>query len=235
MKLNLKALKLFGILSLCAVILTSCGGEDCNKAPLKEYHDLYRYEKEYSILLEDMDIDGTFFKTYKHKYKIIRHDAEDKPFSETTGWVVVCEDFFNQNERNLGMSIYEKNKDGTISNVASPPGYRYIGDSRYGEWKTHNGTSFWAFYGQYMFMNQIFGMIQRPVYRRDYDEYHDRGYYRNRAYYGPKKNNQYKYGTNSPGTKKSHPNFFARRASKSGWSSSRSRSGSRSRGSGYGK
>lgn len=222
-------------IALIGLFLVGCGGKDYTKSPLDKYIVEFSNEKEYSIIIEDMDVDGTFFKTYKHKYKVIRHNEKDEPYEEVTDWVEVGKDFFWTNENNLGMCVLEKNKDGKLSKAASPPGYRYVGDTRYGEWRNQGGTSFWAFYGQYMFMSNMFGMMQRPVYRRDYDTYAGGGYYGSRGYYGPKTGGSTMYGTNSPQTKKSNPNFFQRRATKSGWSSSRSRSGGRSRGSGFGK
>ncbi|WP_103866631.1 hypothetical protein [Aquimarina sp. I32.4] len=218
-------------------IITGCGTKKFKKTPLDNYIVENSNEEEFSVILEDMDVEGTFFKTYKHKYRIIKHE-DDKPYEEATDWVEVDEKFFLKHEDNLGMVVLEKQGQGKISKAASPPGYRYVGDSRYGEWRTNNGVSFWGFYGQYMFMNQMFGMMSRPVYRRDYQTYSSGGYYGKRSYYGPKTGNKSLYGTNSAQTRKSRPNFFSRRASRSGWSSSsssRSRSGSRSRSSGFGK
>ncbi len=215
-------------------VTTGCSSKKFKKTPLDNFIIENSNEKEFSVILEDMDVEGTFFKSYKHKYRIIKH-KDDVPYEETTNWIEVSEKFFSIHENNLGMVILEKNDQGKISKAASPPGYRYVGDSRYGEWRTHNGISFWGFYGRYMFMNQMFGMINRPVYRGAYDTYSSGGYYGTRNYYGPKSGGRTLYGTNSPQTRKSNPNFFKRRASKSGWSSSRSRSGSRSRSSGFGK
>jgi hypothetical protein len=241
MMIKLNNLKLMMFLTLVSVILCGCGGKDFKKTPLDNYIVEFSNEKEFSIILQDMDVDGTFFKTYKHKYKVIKHkeeEGEDALYEETTDWVEVSKEFFWKNENNLGMCVLEKSGEGKISKVSSPPGYRYVGDKRYGEWRTNNGGSFWSFYGRYMFMNQMFGMIYRPVYRRDYNTYSSGGYYGRRNYYGPKTGSSTLYGTNSSATRKANPNFFQRRATKSGWSSSRSRSGSsnsRSRGSGYGK
>lgn len=232
MKLKLPIYSLLGIFML--VLLTGCGGREFKKSPLDNFIVEFANEQPFSVIIADMDVDGSFFKTYKHKYKIIR-EKDEVPYETLTEWIEVDKDFFWRNEGNLGMSVLEKNKEGKISKVAAPPGYQYVGNSRYGEWRTHNGNSFWAFYGQYMFMSQMFGMINRPIYRRDYDTYYSGGYYGRRNYYGPKVGKTTKYGTNSPQTKKSNPNFFQRRATKSGWSSSRSRSGGRSRGSGFGK
>ena len=229
-------LTLAGGLSLLLVILLSgCGGKKFTKSPLDNYIIQFSDEKEFSVILQDMDVEGTFFKTHKHKYKVIRV-KDSMPYEETSDWVEVEKNFFWKNENNLGMTILQKNGEGKISKVAAPPGYNYVGNSRYGEWRSNgSGGSFWAFYGQYMFMSHMFGMMSRPVYRREYNSYMGGGYYGSRNYYGPRSGSSYKYGTNSPQTRKARPNFFSRRASRSGWSSSRSRSGGRSRGSGFGK
>ncbi len=227
-------MKIATTLLFIIIITTGCGTKNFKKTPLDNYIVENSNEEEFSVILEDMDVDGTFFKSYKHKYRIIKH-KDDKPYEEHTDWIEVDDKFFSKHENNLGMVILEKQGQGKISKAASPPGYKYVGDSKYGEWREHNGVSFWGFYGRYMFMSQMFGMISRPVYRRDYNTYSSGGYYGRRSYYGPKSGNSTLYGTNSSQTRKSKPNFFQRRASKSGWSSSRSRSGSRSRSSGFGK
>ncbi len=232
--MKLKSILFSGIAVVLFTILSSCGGREYKKSPLDSYIVELSDEKEFSVIIEDMDVDGTFFKTYKHKYKVIRV-ADSIPTESTSDWKEVEKEFFWKNEGNLGMVVLEKGPDGSLSKVAVPPGYRYVGDSKYGEWRTHNGSSFWSFYGRYMFMSQMFGMMNRPVYRSDYNTYRGGGYYGKRSYYGPKEGKYSKYGTNSAQTKKSRPSFFSRRATKSGWSSSRSRSGGRSRGSGFGK
>lgn len=232
MKINIAAFASLTILA--SWLLIGCGGKDFKKTPLDEYIVAFSNEPQYSVILEDMDVDGTFFKTYRHKYKLIKQ-VQGSPSAETTDWKEVGKDFFWKNENNLGMSILEKNEEGKISKMAAPPGYGYVGNEKYGEWRSQGGNSFWAFYGQYMFMSTMFGMINRPVYRRDYNTYSGGGYYGSRNYYGPKSGTGSMYGTNSAQTKKARPNFYQRRATKSGWSSSRSRSSGRSRGSGFGK
>ncbi|TPN89214.1 hypothetical protein [Aquimarina algicola] len=224
------------MLSLLILSIVSCGTKDFKKTPLDNYIVENSKEKQFSVILEDMNVEGTFFKTYLHKYKVIKHKEDDTPYEEVSDWIEVEEGFFDTHVDNLGMVILEKKGQGEISKVASPPGYGYVGDSRYGEWRTHNGSTFWGFYGRYMFMNQMFGMISRPIYQSDYRTYRDGGYYGRKSYYGPRTaGGSSRYGTNSTQTRKDKPNFFRRRASKTGWSSSRSRSGSRSRSTGFGK
>lgn len=65
-----------------------------------------------------------------------------------------------------------------------------VGNPNYGEWKTDSsGNSFWAFYGQMMFLNSLLDLGSRPYYynswynNRPYSSYHD--YYGSR--YGSSK------------------------------------------------
>lgn len=218
-------------LPVLLLLLAGCGGKKFKKSPVDELIVAYSEVDNYSIILHDMEVDGTFFKTYKHKYEVIKNNEEGLPVSSIGPWKEVDEKYFKANENNLGMTLCYK-KDGELEKQVSPPGYQYVGDQRYGHWQTHNGNSFWAFYGQYMFMSQMFRMVNRPVYRREYDEYRG-GYYGSRGYYGPKTAGSRKYGTNSKGTQKERPNFYQRRASRTG--SGRSSRGFGGRGSGFGK
>ncbi|MFT5667279.1 MAG: hypothetical protein ACI9DK_001468 [Vicingaceae bacterium] len=234
-QLTIKTIGLTFFSGALLLLLASCGGREFKKSPLDRFIVEFKNEPAYSVVLSDMDVEGTFFKTYKHKYQIIR-EKEGLPFDTESEWTEVDKDFFGKNEENLGMTILEKNKEGKISKTAAPPGYQYVGNKQYGEWRTNNGTSFWAFYGQYMFMSHLFGMNRRPIYRSHYNSYTTGGYYGSRGYYGPKVGKSNMYGTSSAQTKKSNPGFFQRRATRSGWSSSsRNSSGGRSRGSGFGK
>lgn len=233
-----------------AIALQSCScSSEYKKNPVDELIVQMSDVQPYSIILEDMDVDGSFSHTYLHKYKIITEDADSIPQSRVTDWKEVSENFFRKHENDLGMEIVSKNSEGKISKAAAPPGYgNYVGNSRYGHWQTgSNGNSFWSFYGKYMMMSTMFDLMRRPYYRNDYNHYRSGGYYGSRSYYGPKSSNgSYRYGTNSAYTKKTKPSFFARKASKRGWSSSSSRSSntrstrsrtssSRSRSGGFGK
>jgi hypothetical protein len=161
------------------------------------------------VILEDMKEEGTFFKSYYHKYKIIVKDAilEDTVDATETGWEEVSKEFFRRHLPFLGMTIWVK-KDGKESASAGPPGYEYVGDSRYGSWhRGSSGGSFWVFYGQYRLLSDLLG--PGPIYRNHYNTY---GTYRsqNRPYYGPNK----QYGTNGSVTKSQKPNFYNRRMSR---------------------
>jgi len=123
-------------------VITSCGSKNFKKTPLDNYIVENSSEKKFSVILEDMDVEGTFFKTYSHKYKIIKHKQDSIPYEEISEWKEVDERFFTKHQDNLGMVVLEKKGEGKISKAASPPGYQYVGDKRYGEWRTHNGSTY---------------------------------------------------------------------------------------------
>ena len=68
------------------------------------------------------------------------------------------------------MEIASK-QDGKVTKTVAPPGYgSYVGNQRYGHWTQRNGSSFWAFYGQYRLMSDLLGM-GGPIYRNNYGAY----------------------------------------------------------------
>ena len=174
-----------------------------------------------------------------HKYRIITDQK-----SVDTDWKQVPEAFYRLHENNLGLTLVSKPAgvfEEDASKVAAPPGYNYVGNSRYGEWKYRNGSSYWAFYGRYRFMQDLFWgpRYYSPIYRSDWNGYR-RSVRRGRPYYGSAK----QYGTTGSRTKTrySKSNYMKRaktrgyrRSSYSGSGSRRSGySGSRYRGSSYG-
>lgn len=240
-----KHMKKFIYLAVLILIAACGGGREYKKNPVDTFIRDMADETTFSIILHDMDVEGTFMKSYRHQYQIIT-EKDSLPVERITDWMEVPEKYFWKNENNMGMEIASKNSEGKVSKVASPPGYsNYVGNSRYGSWNRSGGNSFWVWYGQYAFMSNMFHMSSRPIYRSEYRDYRSGGYYGTRAYYGPKGKAGYKYGTNSSYNKTKNPNFFQRRANKTGWSKSSSRTGrsgsrysggsSRSRGGGFGK
>jgi hypothetical protein len=186
-----------------------------SRTPLEKIKkDLDRYP-EYSIILEDMQEEGNFFKDYFHKYKLVygeRTNAGDTLSYKTgmTDWQQIKKDEYQKFYDYLGMVIASKSLDGKIDDSKYPPGYQYVGDERYGRWRTDNsGNSFWAWYGKFALMSYAFGMFNRPVYRTDWNSYRD---YRRtgRDYYG----SGGVYGTKGSYTKTSKPNFYQRRAAR---------------------
>lgn len=203
---------LYFILALFCIFTISCS----SSSPVTKIQKQMSMHPEYSIILQDMREDGTFVSSYHHQYKIIyaenRTQGEDVPVYQTmiTDWYEVDKRLFNKYRNYLGMVVASKGLDGKVSQTAQPPGYQYVGDSRYGRWsRDSSGNSFWEFYGKYAFMSSMFNMFSRPIYRSHYDTY--RGYYSSgRPYYGAY--NQ--YGTSGSNTKRSYKSFFNRRTQK---------------------
>ena len=221
--------------------LLSCSS-GFQKSPVDEIVRDLPKDEVFSIILHDMDAQGNFSSTYYHQYEIVRGNDPESLDSEITDWMKVSEDEFNKYINDMGMEIAARDSTGKLIKSVAPPGYNnYVGNPKYGRWENQGGYSFWAFYGQYVFLSSIFRMGTYPV-RRDY--YNDwRGTRRGDRYYGP--GGSY-YGTNSTYNRTRNPrsswnskssSFKSRvrsRASRSSGRSGRS-SSSRSRGGGYGK
>lgn len=190
------------ILFVLSLLLVSCGQR---RKPLEQLVANFAGVPEYSIILKDMKKAGIFSKSYYHSYKVIQGE---KAFF--TDWLRVSENTYRNNQKFLGMTLVSKTKDGKTSNTPYPPGYQYIGNSQYGQWRQDSsGNSFWAFYGKYAMFSHLFGWGNRTFYRNDYNSY--RTYQRtNRPYYGSRN----EYGTGGSHTKRSNPGFFERRMSK---------------------
>ncbi len=241
----MKAYKSITILMILT-LLYGCGGKKFQKNPVDLVIKDMPTDRIFSILLNDMDVEGSFFETYKHQYKIIEEREEGKPEEYVSGWYEVDELFFNQHVNDMGMEIASRSEDGKLHKGASPPGYNnYVGNTKYGQWENRNGGSFWAFYGQYAFMSSMFRMASYPVSRSYYNNYRGNYYGTGRSYYGPTTGGKSYYGTNSSYTSSSRPNsswsrnnsnFKQRVSGRTSRSGSRySGSTSRSRGGGFGK
>jgi len=183
-----------------SLLLYGCGKPP---SPIDMIRTALRGVSTFSIILDDMKEDGNFFKTYYHKYQVVSDDTKT-----TTDWQEVSKDYFQQYLPFLGMTIWTK-QDGKEGTSIGPPGYEYVGNSRYGRWETHSsGRSFWVFYGQYRLLSDLLG--PGPIYARGYNRY--QGYRsQGRPYYGPNK----EYGTNGSLTRQQKPNFYSRRMSTS--------------------
>ncbi len=241
--------KSFLLIILFVPLINSCGNKNFEKNPVDNLIRDMNDVPIYSIILNDMEEAGTFFKEYRHQYRIIKQDTKDSEPAETlTDWYAVGEDFFNQNINNMGMEVAAKTEDGKITKTAAPPGYNnYVGNPKYGQWQGSGGNSFWAFYGQYAFMSSMFNLLTYPARRSYYDDYRGSYYGTGRPYYGPAVNGRRAYGTNSTYTTQTKPNTrwsrsTSSRSFRSGSSQPTSRSGSRfgssssrSRGGGFGK
>jgi len=205
----------------------------------------------FSIILYDMNTEGSIFKEYFHQYRIIKEDQSGELNEEITDWYPVGEDFFKANLDNMGMEIAAKGEDGKITKSVSPPGYgAYVGNDKYGRWVQRDGGSFWEFYGKFALMNSMFNMMSYPVRRSYWDDYRGSYYGTGRSYYGPRENDgRYRYGTNSRynttsnrssswssnASNNSFKNRVRQSTSQSSKSGSRYSNISRSRSGGYGK
>lgn len=239
------------VLIFVLVGVSRCGGSSSKAATNSSIDEMVEGLSGYttfSIMLADMDVDGVFFKEYRHQYRILK-EKNDVFTQSNTGWVVVSEEFYKQNKNNLGMVMAAKGNAGKVNKEVSPPGYaNYVGNPKYGQWRERsNGTSFWEFYGKYAMLSTVFNMFNRPVYRNYYDDYRGNYYGSGRTYYGSRNGRSY-YGSNSTWSKNtSYGNRFKQRvnsrvnrssgSSKYSRSSSRyrSRSSMRSRSGGFGK
>ncbi len=233
------------------VLFRLCSCEDTStweKSPVDELLKKYTDDKNLSIILYDMDSDGS--SDYKHRYKVLI-EKPDTVLQTITKWYPVTDYFFKQHLNDMGMEIATK-KDGKVTKQAVPAGYNnYVGNPKYGHWETRsNGESFWSFYGKYAFLSSMFNTMS---YRQSYwNDYYHGGYYgSSRSYYGPSGRTVFgtrSYTSSSTGrstTWGSKPSSFkqkvrsrvTRSVSKTQRSSSRYRSSSstRSRSGGYGK
>ncbi|RLD43760.1 MAG: hypothetical protein DRI86_09215 [Bacteroidetes bacterium] len=190
----MKTLK-FTLIALLILLLASCGSN--TKKFVKNPVDIMIKDmsnlNSFVIILYDMD----YFEdenAYKHQYQILKDDI-DTVTSETTSWLVVSDVFFKQHQEDMGMEVASK-KDGVVTKVVSPAGYsNYVGNEKYGNWQRNSsGGSFWAFYGQYMFMSHMFRMSMFPVSHGYYNNYRS-NYYGRQGYYG--NNGARTYGTSS--------------------------------------
>ncbi len=206
---------------LMLLLLFACGSTN----PLDNLKKQYERYPEYSIVLEDMKEEGVFSKDYYHRYKVVygeRTSSGDSLVfrSEVTDWYEVPKSTYKKYYPYLGMVILSKTADGKVTDTPQPPGYQYIGDSRYGRWRQDgSGNSFWEWYGKYALISHMFGMFNRPVYYNDwntYSSYRSRG----RPYFGGTTTGGPLYGTNGTATKKTRPDFFKRQSMRSAASKS---------------
>jgi len=207
----MKSLK---VIALVAVLFSgvACSSEKRQvKSPVDELVKQMDKEKNFSIILFDMDIEEKTFgdDVFKHQYKIIT-EKNNVPTEQTTGWYNVSKGVFLQNENNMGMEIVSKNE-GVLSKVPSPPGFnRYVGNQQYGNWSTgSDGNSFWAFYGQYAMMSSMFGLASNMMNRNSYNDYRN-NYMGRQPYYGQTTGGRATFGTYSAHGASANPNFAKR-------------------------
>jgi len=140
--------------------------------------------------LAEFWIQDLFPKAF-HKYLLVQNGKRT-----TTDWVPVDEEDYFDNQADLGMEILSKPYgyfEDERTKEASPPGMAYVGDKRYGEWRTDQGSgrSFWYYYGIYSFLNRGPGHY---YYRNDWSRWRD-GYRNRKPYYGGSTATGAAYGT----------------------------------------
>jgi len=212
------------------ILLAGCGQRD----PVEEMQKTLASAPDYTIILEDMNEEGSYFTKFYHRYRIVQGEREIK-----TDWVEVSEDVYRKYEAFLGMSLVSKTEADGVSTSPHPPGYQHVGNPTYGHW---GGGGFWVFYGQYAMMQNMMGYgMGRRIYRNEYNDYRNVRS-QGRPYYGKDRD----YGTNGKLTKQAKPNFYQRRQrslqrrqssfrQKAQSRLGRSRSGFGGRGRGFGK
>jgi len=169
------------------------------KSPVDDLVKTMTNVPSFSIILYDMNTEGSIFKEYYHQYRIIKEDENGDIDEKNTDWHPVGESFFKANLNNMGMEIAAKGADGKVTKGVSPPGYgAYVGNEKYGRWSQGSGGSFWEFYGKYALMSSMFNMMAYPVGRSSWGNYRSSYYGTGRSYYGPTgSDGRSAYGTNS--------------------------------------
>ncbi len=189
-------------IALTALLLSGCGDKTL---PLDALRAQLGKAATYTITLENMKEDGNFFKDYFHQYQV---GTPGKTWA--TGWMAVPEKFYRTYQPLLGMVVAGR-KDGEPVQAAAPPGYMFVGDQRYGAWRSDTlGREYWAFNRNTPLFDEIeLDNDFPPIYRGDYRNYSS---YRSRGvpYFGSGK----QFGTQGAYTKKSKPTFFERRTAK---------------------
>ena len=134
---------------LASALLISCGGGGFQKSPLDEIIQNIPRDEMFTIILNDMNAEGNFSKSYFHKYQIIRDNQINDAREVVSDWHEVGEKEFNNYINDMGMEIASRDSTGKLTKTVAPPGYNnYVGNQKYGRWENRGGSSFWAFYGQ---------------------------------------------------------------------------------------
>jgi len=160
---------------------------ELTKDPVREIIEAESIEPNFTVLLFDMDQEGVFSKTYKHRYRVLK-EKEGKVVGVDTKWYNVSSSYFQQNQNNLGMEMAAKDSAGKVAQTIGPPGYtNYIGNSRYGYWGQVEGDTladkFWYFTPENTYIRALLQLPAGKIYQKNHTE--ARGYYgRGFIYYG---------------------------------------------------
>ncbi len=153
--------------------------------------------------------------TYCHKIKVLRNgepDASARPTSDdacmqyNTPTEVANGIYWEEGDELLaeaiGMDIYAKaygDFPEEAIEVATPPGISYVDDSSTGQWRTDStGNSFWYYYGQYRFFNDIIGGPYPYYYRSEYNTWNRSYRHSGKPYYMPNSSGTPRFGGKSP-------------------------------------
>lgn len=142
---------------------------------------------------------------YLHVYNLIKIDQNKKSTTEKK-YQNVTRAEYDKHKKNIGMVVATKDLglyDFEAKKYTAPPGYRYVGDKKYGNWRRDSsGNSFWVFYGQYAFMRSLFWgpSYYSPIYQRNYNTYTDYRR-RGRTYYGRSATGTQRYGSDGTFTR----------------------------------
>ena len=190
------------LLILGASVLFGCQKKFV-KSPLDEIIKSLPTNSVFSIILHDMEETGNFSRKYLHQYRIILSVSADSLNESITPWKRIGRQVFSQYIKDMGMEIASRDEKGTLSKSVAPPGFNnYVGNSRYGQWREHRGSSFWEFYGRYALLSTMFGTMGMPAHRSYYRDWRTNYSGTNKRYYGPGGNT---YGTGSSSSHSSNP------------------------------
>ncbi|MCX7822305.1 MAG: hypothetical protein N2260_02535 [Syntrophobacterales bacterium] len=205
----------------CLVLFTGIFMAGCSSSPQDPLEKLKKElspYSEYSVILTDMREEGLLFSNYYHIYRIIyldRDPKEGEPIlrEKITSWYPVSKAFYEKYKPCLGMTIFAKEKDGTITDVPHPPAYQFIGDTRFGQWKTdEKGNQIWEWIGKYYVISSILDLLgdHRRISYEDWHNYRT-SMQKRKPYFGPQDESKNPtFGTGGSWTQKKFPTFFER-------------------------
>ncbi|MEM8963345.1 MAG: hypothetical protein AAGD38_17800 [Acidobacteriota bacterium] len=217
-------------LSIALLVTLAASTLGCTTSPTKDVitelrRELDRYPA-YSVILEDMRREGSFVKRQEHLYRVVIAEPDSNGElafrDELLEWYPVSERVWERYRPCLGMTVaakanVEEGETPTATEECRPAGYGYVGDRRYGEWRTDSsGNSFWAFYGKYALLSHMLGGLRGPVYRNEWDAYRT-ARRSNRPFFGTKS----QWGTTGSMTRTTNPTFYQRQQARSQASRSR--------------
>ena len=192
------------------VVLAGCATSD----PLDKVTRKYIHAPTYSVVLEDMEQSGTFFRSHRQRFNVIQEGSDGKLASKMTPWIDVNTKAFRRLAPYLGMTVLAKTAEGVVR-TPFPPGYHRVGDSRCGSWVHENENRSWYWnrncrpYGRYVGRYHGGSMSTRPILWGDWDSYrtHRRSRRADKPWFG---SDGKTFGTKGTYAKKSNPTYFER-------------------------